>query len=390
MFHREDIRYGNFWVRLLCCLWMAVVVGNAVYFGLFHAWEQTAHGLLLEASGANYIHASTLIEICIVVGVCVVGSIFRIERPLAMEGWSTVLVAAYVVIALLFAVVAEIALPLVSPLVGIIGSTALLETMAWSEERSKRHRLELLEKAKQEFTDMLVHDLRRRTGGILLSMSLLEKRVDLSDAKIAELCETIRVTADRVLVQVSDLLDIRKIEEGKMPLAPESVSLSGMLQECDREHAPAKDLLGVDIHIAEGTDIQVRVDRSIFTRVVANLFWNALQHSPRGSAVKVSCETDEEGRVVLEVGNQGSPISPERQKLMFDAFVSWPSAVSDEPMGSTGLGLAFCKLAVEAHDGTIRVESPWHDNQGVKIVVTLPPSARTSSVLTDGVVQSRS
>jgi signal transduction histidine kinase len=351
---------------------MAVVVGNAVYFGLLEAWEATAHGLLLGARGAHYVHTTLVMELLIVACVCVVASIFRIERPWAMEGWSTVLVAAYIVSTLLVALAAEVALPLVSPLVGIVGSTALLETMAWSEERAKRHRLERLEQAKQEFTDMLVHDLRRRTGGILTSMSLLEQRLDLSDTKIAELCETIRVTADRVLVQVSDLLDIRKIEEGKMPLDPEQVALQEILDECDREHTPAKDLLGVEIEVTGDAGGRVRVDRAIFTRVIANLFWNALQHAPRGSAVAVSCGVDAEGRVVIEVANHGTPISPERQALMFDAFVSWPSAASDEAMGSTGLGLAFCKLAVEAHGGTIHVASPWQEADGVKIVVTLP------------------
>jgi signal transduction histidine kinase len=368
---RSDIRYGKFWVRLVCCIWVGVAVANMVYFDLINAWDRVADVLLAEAVGTQLLFVTGASEIAIIFLVCIITSVRRIEHPISMVGFGAALVFAYILSVVATAVAFRTALPVVSPVLGLMGSSVVMETMAWSEERSRRRKLEQLEISKQLFTDMLVHDLRRRVASILMSFSLLEKKSGKQEPVMREIMHTIRVTAERVLIEISDLLDIRKIEEGKMALERESVSVRKVLKECFDEHAAARELLGVEIRLNEGEDIKIGVDVNIFSRVVSNLFWNAMQHAPSGSEIKVTHSRVEDGGLLLEVANHGRPIPESELELIFEAFVSG-SRSSAENVLATGLGLAFCKLAVEAHGGSISLQSPWQGDDGVRVCIELP------------------
>jgi len=374
MFRREDIRYGNFWVRLVCCLAVAIAVANGVHFRVLQAWEAVAHDLVLGDDAGAFAGVTKLVEIFIVFFACLAPSLLRIERPVVMVACGTLLVLVYVFAVALGGLLAGVALPAASPLLGVLGSTTFLGTMAWSEERSKRRKLELLEAAKQRFTDMLAHDLRKRMSSILTSFSLVENMTDTSDPRTRDLVDTIRVSAKRILTQINDLLAIRKIEEGQMILQREVLSLKQLLADSLDEHRPAADLSGVEIRLLGGGEVTVHVDRNVFERVMANLLWNALQHAPEGSGIEVGYSSGGSG-VTLYVANRGRPIPVGRQESLFRAFVSERDDSAGAGVPGTGLGLAFCKLAVETHGGSIRLESPWREQgDGVKVVMDLPPA----------------
>ncbi|MEM7397283.1 MAG: HAMP domain-containing sensor histidine kinase, partial [Verrucomicrobiota bacterium] len=252
---------------------------------------------------------------------------------------------------------------------------AMVSSTAWSEERSRRRELERMEEAKQNFTDMLVHDLTSRMSSISMSLKMLEKNVDLSDPRTSKLMDTISSSSKRMLTQINALLDIRKIQEGRMNLHPEVVRLTDFLLNNIDEFKPACDFIGIDLNLVSPEDVEKRieVDRDIFSRVLANLFWNALQHAPKGSEIEVGYEPGSNGHVHLFVGNRGSQIQPEDKELLFDKFVSGNRDIKNINLAGSGLGLAFCKLATEAHEGGIAIESPWEKyGDGVKVNITLP------------------
>ena len=374
MFRRDTIRYGNVWVRALCCLWVAITVANGVHFKAFEAWEGLARALVLGSLagiGANHIRPGW--EIALVFGVCLPPSILRFDRPIAMVVCGALFVGAYLAFAVGAGAAFEVVFPLVSPVLGIVGATAVLETMAWSEERTKRRRLEVLEDAKQQFTDMLVHDLRRRVSSILMSFSLLEKKMGKHDAKMQEIADTIRVTAERVVNEIGDLLDIRRIEEGKMPLQCERIDLIRLMREIAEEHGPAGALVGVRITLVSDAPVELDVDSNVLRRVLANLVWNALHHTPEGGRIDIGYARTTDGGMAFFVANTGRPISAERQAILFEAFASGDVDGSSRAAPGTGLGLAFCKLAMEAHGGSIAMESPWSEQgDGVKVTGFLP------------------
>jgi len=374
MIRRRDIRYKSFWVRLVCCLAVAFAVANAVHFDLLTAWEALAHDLLLERAAAPYEHATEALEIGLVFYVCLVASFLRFGRPLAMVIFGTAFVALHVTAVVAIGADADLALPAVAPLLGILGSSTFLGTMAWSEERSRRRDLESLETDKQRLIDMLVHDLRKRLSSILSSFSVIEKGMEMKDGRTQDLADTIRASASRMLIQIDDLLAIRKSEEGTLSLRCERFPVGEALRQCVQEHRPAAGLADVTIDVAEGDEAPVYADRHVFGRIMANLLWNAVQHAPGGSRIEVGYSDTESG-VTIHVANRGEIIASDRQELLFRAFVSGETDPLREGPQGVGLGLAFCRMAAETHGGSIRLESPWREHgDGVKVSVTFPAS----------------
>ncbi|MBA4388408.1 MAG: hypothetical protein C0404_10540 [Verrucomicrobia bacterium] len=369
--NRSTIRYGNFWVRLLCSAGVGATLVNVIHFRLLEVLEQGFTEFLI-AAGTTYVRISNAWEMAIVIFFCLAFSVIRIERPISMISLGLFSGFIYTMTMLVVYIFGGVTLPSTSPLIAIAGCIAFMETMAWAEERARRRALEHLETVKQQFTDMLVHDLRRRMSSIQVSLSLLEKTMPSNDSQARELTDTIRISADRLLLQINAILDIRKIEEGKMKLLREQVALSHVVKESIEEHQTAARLAEMHFVFRLEQDAAVEIDTSIFSRVMSNLLWNAVQHAPKGSDTEIACCISPEGRPSVTIANRGRPIPREQQKKLFHPFESGQDRPHDASVG-TGLGLAFCKLAVEAHGGSIRIESPWDKHgDGVKVVVELP------------------
>jgi signal transduction histidine kinase len=373
MFIREELRYGNLWVRVVCCVAVAIAVCNAVWFQVLTPIENLFKEVVMSGETGGYTSVSQITEMAVVICMCLMLSIPRIERPIMMILWGIGIMLVY-----LFGVVGillnwDLVLPVASPVLSAIGSTFVLETMAWSEEVAVRKKLEHLEEIRQQLTDMLVHDLKKRMSSILTSFSMLEK--EMGDAKgiHTEHMTAIRASADRMLILTGNLLDIRKFDEGGMRLNCELVPLKRMLEESIEEHRPVGDLAGIGIRLAGNDGVKIRVDRQIFWRILSNLLWNALQHAPQGSEIEVGYGLVNGNAVSVYVANRGKPIPEHERDFLFHSFASHHRSSRARPADSTGLGLTFCKLAVEAHGGAIHLESPWEKyGDGVRIVISLP------------------
>ena len=299
----------------------------------------------------------------------------KLDSPKWMLSFGTLVFVLFSVAAITLVFVARIMMPLTAPLLGLTMSAGMLSLLYWYRERRRRGDLERLEVAKQQFTDMLVHDLKNRVAAITMALTMMDRTIDDDDPVLMKMLVTSQASAMRLLDQVRALLDIRKMEEGRMVLEKVRCNAVEVLDDCAREYHAAADVVDLELTVESDEHLAVSVDRDIFSRILGNLVWNALQYAKRGSHVFLTARVGQRdsSRVELVVANQGRNIPLESMDRMFELFSSGPMKNKVVKAHSTGLGLAFCRLACEAHDGAIRIESPWEEgDDGVKVIVDLP------------------
>jgi signal transduction histidine kinase len=154
---------------------------------------------------------------------------------------------------------------------------------------------------------------------------------------------------------ILNLLDIGQLEEGKLILHLDSVDASSLARKACQEMEGGAALRGVRFEIAaEGERAMLRGDGSVLRRVVDNLLANAIEHSPQGGVVHVAVTPCDEG-IEISVSDQGPGIPVAHREMIFDKFQRLENRRST-PGSNRGLGLTFCRLAVEAHGGTIWVD----------------------------------
>ncbi len=217
-----------------------------------------------------------------------------------------------------------------------------------------------LARLRDEMTHMLVHDLRSPLSVINGSLEMLDEMArdgDLSSA--GRLLALARQGSGRMLEMVESLLSVNRLESGQMPLNPEPVSIAHLLEEATFRLMPlaaqAQITMAVDCDPAVPS---VQADRALFGRVLNNLLDNAVKFTPDGGQVRLWARPDPlqaPTSVLIGVNDTGPGIPAEAQQRIFEKFQQVKSTIGRRK--GTGLGLALCKLAVEAHGGQIWVES---------------------------------
>lgn len=222
------------------------------------------------------------------------------------------------------------------------------------EVEEQYRRLEKLELLRDSLVHMLVHDLRSPLAGIRAYLDLVKlDGAGKLDSELTESIDAARRVAVEMTDMVSDLLDVSRMEVGKMPL----------------ELAPADvGALAVDAVVAAGASPRVRIqveapadklrvvcDAGIIRRVVANLVGNAVKFTPASGQITVIVRGDG-AEVKVSVVDTGPGIPPEYHQKVFEKF-GQVEAARHGAKHSSGLGLTFCKFAVEAHGGRIGLES---------------------------------
>lgn len=232
----------------------------------------------------------------------------------------------------------------------------------------------MLDQMKQDFVNMVSHDLRTPLTGMRafldsLSVGVYGKLNDKGQASVTKLQSSLV----RLVNLVNELLDIEKMEAGKMSMHMESARLNQLLEAaCDmvRNYAEQQ---RVTLIMEEGpADIRVSVDGTRMIQVVQNLLSNAIKFSPEGGAVALSWSVDD-GAVTVRVKDDGCGIAEANKGAVFDRF----RQVHDDTggnRGGTGLGLAICKAIVEQHNGAIGVES--QEGKGSTFWFRLPVEQR--------------
>ena len=235
-----------------------------------------------------------------------------------------------------------------------------------AELHERNEALRQLDQLKTDLVHMIIHDLNNPLTGILGSLDLIARRGGLAGRQ-AEMLENARESSENMRRLITDMLDVSRMEERKLPLKRELLAVGEVVWPAVREaRAPAASADKRLIVIVPDEVPLIQADRDILQRVVANLLSNATKHTARGGEIRVVAEySSETDAVSVGVYDDGKSIPPEHLGHIFDKFVRGPSGAR-----GTGLGLTFCKMAVEAHGGQIRVQSQV--GEGSTFTFTIP------------------
>ena len=214
------------------------------------------------------------------------------------------------------------------------------------------------ERLKDELSAMVVHDLKNPVNGISMMVQLaLRKGADLPEAHRSYL-QQIDLTCREMMRLIQNLLEITKIEEGKLSVERESVALAEIVEEVGREYSLAAEQAGRTLRIEIPSELpRLVADRALIKRVLVNLVANALRHSGSPEVRIEGIHGPATDLVTLRVIDRGTGFRAEDLPRVFEKFRSVQRSPASEPVSDTGLGLPFCKLAVELMGGSIGVES---------------------------------
>jgi two-component system sensor histidine kinase BaeS len=174
-----------------------------------------------------------------------------------------------------------------------------------------------------------------------------------------------------------DLLDVMRLEEGVLALRRERTDLGALVEAKLEEYQALAAEGGLSLRAElPPRRIEASVDQAVLSRVLDNLLANAIKHTPSGGSVVVRLEALD-GRVELAVADTGEGIPPEQVPRLFQKYGRVRGARGERSRG-VGLGLVFCRMAVEAHGGTIEVDST--PGRGSTFRVTLPAEPRARPV----------
>jgi K+-sensing histidine kinase KdpD len=220
----------------------------------------------------------------------------------------------------------------------------------------KNQKLQMLEKLRTDLFNMLIHDLKGPISEILANVDILTYTVD--DENL-EYVKAAQAGCDTLFRMISDLLDIARMEEGSLELVQEAMTPEAVIADAiSRVHSFARTRA---VHLIETRpeamdSARFYGDRGLLVRVLQNLLMNAIQHSPEEKTVEMGYEPEPDARIRFYVKDQGPGVSPAHQRAIFDKFFQ-AGKKNDGRLYSTGLGLAFCKMAIAAHGGDIGVQS---------------------------------
>lgn len=224
-----------------------------------------------------------------------------------------------------------------------------------------------MEKNRSDVMSMLTHDLKGPISIILgYSEVIQEQYEDQLPEFVKEGIDAINRGGSRLLSLVEDYLSLSKMESGllKMHKYPTDIcELVGRALDMITLKAEQKEL-SVTFNCQDGFPY-LEVDPKYMERAVANLLINAVNYTPRGGSVSVTCLKDE-GNAVIEVSDTGVGISEDELPMVFEKYYR----VKDSAVKGTGLGLAIVKSVVEGHDGTVEVES--QKDKGTTFRITVP------------------
>jgi signal transduction histidine kinase len=235
-----------------------------------------------------------------------------------------------------------------------------------AEVRASYAQLRESEKARDQLTHMIVHDLRTPLTSLLGSLRLLASG-KLPDDGRAEMVDLAVQTGTQMSGMIDELLERHRLESGGSPLQLAATDAIRVARGALDKVRGLADTQGVAIAI-EGAPCEARLDAAKIDRVLVNLLGNAIKVSRHGTSIKLSVGGEAE-EIRFSVEDEGPGVAESEREKIFEPFYSGvASAASNLP--STGLGLAFCKLAVETHGGRIWVES--REPAGSRFIVSLP------------------
>jgi signal transduction histidine kinase len=226
----------------------------------------------------------------------------------------------------------------------------------------------LLDRLKSDMVSTVSHELKTPLTSVQMAVHLLlEEVVGPLTPKQVELLLAARQDADRILAMIDDLLDLTRIEQGRVKLDLQPVSAGELLGGAAARMRPQAEDAGIALEAeVDGPDLFVMVDRDRIGHVFDNLIVNAIQHTPRGGSIRLSARSDGDG-VRVDVRDTGQGIAREHLPRLFERFYRIPGS---SRAGGAGLGLAIVREIITAHGGRIDVAS--QAGKGTTFTFSLP------------------
>lgn len=262
-----------------------------------------------------------------------------------------------------------------------------------SEHRRERMEKQLLQQEKEDFILMLSHDMKNPLTAVIGSIDIIrEGCLGSINEEQEEYLQSAIDSCNEVVVMIDNLLDIRKFEAGKIQMSIQPYNAQELIEKVTHQFArPAKhDGIELRVEIEPGIS-EIAVDKTAFTRVLGNLLGNALKFTPEEGTISVTCRqiTGDDpllrkipdyvsGRptpdaadcfIRIAVRDTGNGIPPEELDCIFNRYTQFSRKTGRE-RGGAGLGLAYCKLAIESFHGVIWAES--ESSQGSEFIILLP------------------
>ncbi|MEM9648902.1 MAG: tetratricopeptide repeat protein [Bacteroidota bacterium] len=258
-------------------------------------------------------------------------------------------------------------------------------------KESQRQQLEEVNQLKTRFFHNISHEFRTPLTLILGPLEQLKKTLDDSTRPTVDMIER---NGKRLLKLINQLLDLSKIEDGKIGLKASYGNIAPLLKGWVTSFHSMAEIKGVDLSLnLEEPSYFVYADQEKLEEVVINLLSNAIKYTPSGGQVAVNIAADGKN-LNIAVSDTGSGIPKEELEHIFDRFYQASNANSDQAVG-TGIGLALVRELVEFHKGTVTVESTMGEGSNFKVslplgkshlnedeIVAIAPSPKISNVQT--------
>lgn len=230
--------------------------------------------------------------------------------------------------------------------------------------RKKNQQLKKLEKLRSDLFHMLIHDLKGPISEVVANLDILTYTAAEENMEHVTAAQS---GCDTLFRMISDLLDIARLEEGSLDLISEKLIPEDLIKEAISKLPAFAKIKNVSFEMSfpDAGYQAVSGDRSLLLRVLQNLIINAIDYSPRGENILIGYEPDDNGKITFFIKDNGPGILPEYHESIFDKYYQAKNKFQTI-IYSTGLGLAFCKLAIEAHKGRIFVESDGYSGSTFK------------------------
>lgn len=227
------------------------------------------------------------------------------------------------------------------------------------------------EKMRQDLINMIVHDLRGPVGNLINTIEVLPMLFDFSaEPRTKKFLELAKHSGQEVRDLIDSMLDVGRLQGGEVYLQRGMADLNEIIQAVQDQVTPRAQAKKMELIFDPLPEIsEIWVDQSMIRRVLINLVDNAIKYTPSQGRISLTPTFNGE-TLSFAVADNGRGISQDAQARIFNKF-SRVDHSSNAPAG-VGLGLAFCKLAVEAHGGSIWVESEGVPGRGSTFYFTLP------------------
>nr|MDA3881414.1 sensor histidine kinase [Prolixibacteraceae bacterium] len=223
----------------------------------------------------------------------------------------------------------------------------------------QNEQLKTLTDFKENLTQMIVHDLKTPLSVVL----------NVSNNK------QVKYAGTQMLNLVQNMLDVQRYENSKMDLKTENTPISQLFDNAIYQLQHLIRLKSININININNEHYTIVDKDIITRVFVNLLSNSVRFTPYKGKISIST-SEEESHIIFKISDNGPGIPEDQKELIFKKFGQYISNVGSQK-GTTGIGLTFCKLALEAHGGSIHYKTSEED--GTTFYCSLPKGNATDT-----------